>query len=311
MPVAQFKLSPKAGTPTSPESSSIRRSSRQAAPPAQQSVAVSSAVEPEENKGNVWTAGFPDPYKILADVRKVVIYKELSSTAKCINCLFSVCGVTRYRYYVRDASTGRDIFKAKMSYSASCNVCAGGTRHNYSLDLFLLPLDGSKFLKEQASKALFLSTSTSDKSKIAVGGHGVTDMRNLELIGRLIPSPSGSIAVKDAAQATAFRIALPVSVGFAANSSEMQIEDGSTTALVGRIAKQWGKSDNDMALLCCCWTGTNHGPYTLDISAVSNVKKRALLVMAGIIADAVSFNFRAAPPIVVKEEKDDDKPLIN
>ena len=327
MPVAQFKISQKAAKPASPVSPPPARPSseeiekqpinspkktneKQFRAPVQQS--LSSAGSVESGPTAVAESGFPDPFKILADARKVIITKELSGTAKCLNCLFSMCGVTRYRYYVKDATTGKDLFKAKMSYSASCNLCAGATRHNYSLDLYLLPLDGSKFLRDKARKGLFMSTSSSEKSKISAGGHGVTDMRNLDLVGRIIPSPSGSLTVKDGAHSTAFRIAVPVSSGFASNSSEMIIEDGSTTALVGRLSKQWGRSDTDIHFLCCCCgSGREHGPFTLDMSAVSNVKKRALLILAGIIADAVSFEFRAAAPVVVKEIDEDDKPLIN
>lgn len=296
MPVAQFKLSPKAGQA-----------------PAQQSLVSESSSPPEGGFVAPPESGFPDPFKILADTRKVHFFKEVSPTAKCINCLFGICGVTRYRYFIRDAATGRDLFKAKFSYSTSCNICAGGVRHNYSLELYLLPLDGSKFLKDQAKKGLFLSTSTSPKSQIAAGGHGVMDMRSLKLVGRLIPSPAGSITVKDASQATSLRIAVPIKAGYAANSTEMLIEDATTTALVGRLSKQWKRSDNNMSLLCCC-CGSNdeHGAFTLDMSAVSNVQKRALLIMAGIIADAVAFEFRAAAPVVVNEGgNDDDKPLIN
>ena len=254
----------------------------------------------QQNMGSVPAPepGFPDPYKLLADARRVTISKELSGTAKMLNCMFGLCGVTRYRYYVRDAVTGRDLFKAKLSYAAACNVCSGGVRHNYTLDLYSLPLDGSKVLKDQARKGMFLSTSSSAKSTIASGGHGVMDLRNTETVGRLIPSAAGAITVKDGSGATALRLAVPVKVGHGSAASEMLIEDGATTALVGRLVKQWSRGDNDWSLLCCCASGTESGPFTLDMSAVSNVKKRALLVMAGIIADAVAFDFRAAGPAV-------------
>lgn len=239
--------------------------------------------------------GFADPYKLLGEARRVAISKELSGTAKLLNCMFGVCGVTRYRYYVRDVASGRDIFKAKLSYASSCNVCASGVRHNYTLDLYSLPLDGSKILKDQARKGMFLSTSSSAKSTVASGGHGVMDLRNTETIGRVIPSNAGAIAVKDAGGATVLRIAVPVRAGSAA--SEMLIEDGATTALVGRLVKQWGRGDNDWSLMCCCASGPGgSGSYVLDMSAVSNAKKRALLVMAGIVADAVAFDFKAAGP---------------
>jgi hypothetical protein len=271
-------------------------------PPAQESMVANTNVPIPEN-------GFPDPYRLLADTRRVVISKELTYQAKIINCVFGFCGVTRYRYYIRDAATGRDLFKAKLSYSSTCNVCAGGKRHNYSIDLFLLPLDGSTTLKDQAKKGIFLSTSTSDKSPISSGGHGVMDMRNMECLGRIIPSPSGSITVKDGSGSVAFRIAVPISTGYGGISSEMLIEDGTTTSLVGRITKQWGKSDNDWNLMCCCANGQEHGLFTLDMSAVSNVKKRALLILAGIAADAVAFDFRAAAPVTPGVERDDDSPI--
>jgi len=255
-------------------------------------------------------SGFPDPYRLLAESRRVLIAKELTQQAKLINCVFGFCGVTRFRYFVRDAVTGRDLFKAKLSYSSSCNVCAGGTRHNYTLELFLLPQDGSTVLgKDQAKRGLFLSTSTSDKSAIATGGHGVMDMRNMETVGRIIPSPSGAITVKEGTGGVAFRIAVPINTGYGGSSSEMLIEDGATTALVGRLTKQWGKGDNDLNIICCCGNGRDHGAFTLDISAVSNVKKRGLLVMAAIIADAVAFDFRAAAPMSPIRDVDEDSPV--
>lgn len=261
-------------------------------PPRQQDIPRGIKTPPPEH-------GFPDPYRLLADSRRVLISKELGAKAKFVNCVFGFCGITRYRYYVKDAATGRELFKAKLSYSTSCNVCAGGTRHNYTLDIFSLPLDGSLTLKEQANKGFFIGTSSSEKSTLASGGHGVMDMRNAETLGRVIPSPSGSFTVKDGASVTAFRIALPVSVGYGATSSEMLIEDGATTTLVGRIVKQWGRGDNDWTLMCCCSSSGGNGNFTLDMSAVSNVKKRALLLVAGILADGVSFQFRAAPPAVL------------
>jgi hypothetical protein len=263
-------------------------------PPAQQSFKVPE-VEP----------GFGDPYKMLADCRRVLVSKELSSAAKMINCVVGVCGVTRYRYFLKDAATGRDLFKAKLSYSGSWSTCSGAPKHSYTLDIFTLPLDGSTVLKDQAKKGLFISTSSSEKSALASGGHGVMDLRNGETLGRVIPSPAGSFTIKDAGSATAFRIALPVSVGYGATSSEMLIEDGATTALVGRIVKQWGRSDNDWTLMCCCGASGENGTFTLDMSAVSNVKKRALLVTAAILADGVSFQFRAAPPAVLPGPADD------
>ena len=255
-------------------------------------------------------SGFPDPYKLLADSRRVVVTKELSHQAKMVNCVFGFCGVTRYRYYVRDAATGRDLFKAKFSYASSCNVCAAGTRHNYSLDLYIMPLDGSINLKEKAHKGLFLSTSSSEKSAVSTGGHGVMDLRNSETIGRIIPGPTGSLTVKDGSSSLAFRVAVPINAGYGGRASEMLIEDGATTAQVGRIVKQWGKSDNDWNIICCCAPGRDHGLFTLDMAAVSNVKKRALLVMVSILADAVAFDFRAAGPVSHKSiERADDSPV--
>ncbi len=269
-----------------------------AEPPAQQSIKPGiKTPEPEP--------GFGDPYKLLADCRRVIISKELTNAAKMVNCVVGVCGVTRYRYYVRDAATGRELFKAKLSYSSSWSTCSGAQRHNYTLDIFVLPLDGSKVLKDQAKKGLFIGTSSSEKSALASGGHGVMDLRNAETLGRVIPSPAGSFTVKDGSNATAFRIALPVSVGYGATTSEMLVEDGATTAQVGRIVKQWGRSDNDWTLMCCCFNGTENGTFTLDMSAVSNVKKRALLVVAAILADPVAFQFRAAPPSILPGPADD------
>ena len=273
-------------------SSSKRTSSAEA--PLQQAIRTP---EPE--------AGFGDPYKMLADCRRVLIFKELTSTAKMINCVVGICGVTRYRYFVKDAATGRDLFKAKLSYSSPLSTCSGAAKHNYTLEIFTLPLDGSTVLKDQAKKGLFIGTSSSEKSALASGGHGVMDLRNAETLGRVIPSPAGSFTVKDASSSTVFRIALPVSVGYGGASSEMLIEDGATTALVGRVVKQWGRSDNDWTLMCCCGTGGENGSFTLDMSAVSNVKKRALLVTAAILSDGVSFQFRAAPPAILPGPADD------
>jgi hypothetical protein len=249
--------------------------------------------------------GFGDPYKMLADCRRVLVAKELTNAAKFINCVVGFCGVTRYRYYVKDAATGRDLFKAKLSYSSSWSSCSGATKHNYTLDIFTLPLDGSKVLKDQAKHGMFVSTSSSEKSALAAGGHGVMDMRNAETLGKVIPSPAGSFTIKDGSSATAFRVALPVSVGYGATSSEMLVEDGATTALVGRIVKQWGRSDNDWTFMCCCGSGGENGTFTLDMAAVSNVRKRALLVVAAILADGVSFQFRAAPPALLTNPSDD------
>lgn len=260
-------------------------------------------------KAPVVEAGFPDPYKLLADSRRVLITKELTNKAKLINCVFGFCGVTRYRYFVKDAATGRDLFKAKLSYSTSCNMCAGSTRHNYTLDIYSIPLDGSTVLKDQAKRGLFVGTSSSEKSALASGGHGVMDLRNAETLGRVIPSPAGSFTVKDGSGATAFRIALPVSVGYGSSTSEMLIEDGATTALVGRIVKQWGRGDNDWTLMCCCSGSTENGSFTVDMSAVSNVKKRALLMVSGILADAASFQFRAAPPALLQPADPSDSPI--
>ena len=270
-------------------------------PPSQQQIMGIRTPEPE--------AGFGDPFKLLADCRRVTISKELTSAAKVINCVVGVCGVTRYRYYIRDAATGRELFKAKLAYSSSWSNCSGAPKHNYTLDIFTLPLDGSTVLKDQAKKGLFLGTSSSDKSALASGGHGVMDLRNAETLGRVIPSPAGSFTIKDGSSATAFRIALPVSVGYGATTSEMLIEDGATTAQVGRIVKQWGRSDNDWTLMCCCCTGSENGTFTLDMSAVSNVRKRALLVAAAILADPVSFQFRAAPPAPLFAGPADDSPI--
>ena len=244
--------------------------------------------------------GFPDPYKLLGDSRKVLIYKELTGRTKFVNCMLGFCGVTRYRYYVRDAISGRELFKAKLSYSTSCNTCSA-TRHIYTLELYCLPLDGSRVLGKDSSRGLFLATSSSPNSTFATGGHGVMDMRNKETIGRVIPGPTGSITIKDGSQSIAFRVGLPVSAGFGNSSSEMLIEDSSTTALVGRLVKSWGRSDNEWNICCCFGPSKNaqYGNFMLDMSAVSNVKKRALLIMSGIVSDAVAFSFRAAPPIAV------------
>jgi hypothetical protein len=267
--------------------------------------------------------GFPDPYRILGDSRKVLIFKELTGRTKFVNCMLGFCGVTRYRYYVRDAISGRELFKAKLSYSTSCNTCSG-TRHVYTLELYCLPLDGSRVLGKDSQRGLFMATSSSPNTSFATGGHGVMDMRNKETIGRVIPSPTGSITIKDGSQSIAFRIGLPVSAGYGNTTSEMLIEDSSTTALVGRIVKSWGKSDNECNLCCCCGpsNSSQYGNFMLDMSAVSNVKKRALLIMSGIISDAAAFSFRAAPPIAVPsggqgsiesaDEADEDtrKPLV-
>ena len=267
--------------------------------------------------------GFPDPYKLLGDSRKVLIFKELTGRTKFVNCMLGFCGVTRYRYYVRDAISGHELFKARLSYSTSCNTCSG-TRHVYTLELYCLPIDGSRVLGKDSQRGLFLATSSSPNTSFATGGHGVMDMRSKETIGRVIPSPTGSITVKDGSQTIAFRIGLPVNSGYGNATSEMLVEDSSTTALVGRVVKSWGRSDNDWNLCCCCGPSGNsqYGNFMLDMSAVSNVKKRALLIMSGIISDAVAFSFRAAPPIAVSpggkgsiesaDEGEDDsrKPLV-
>lgn len=236
-------------------------------------------------------AGYPDPYKLLADARKVYILKEINAHSKVINCVFGFCGITRYRYYVRDAVSGRDLFKAKLAYSSTCNVCAGGTRHNYTLDLACLPLDGSGIA---GTEGAFLSTSSSATSQVATGGHGVMDMRNRETVGRVIPAPSGSFTVKEANNAVAFRVAIPINTGFGGSTSEMLVEEGTTTALVGRIVKNWTSGDNKTA---CCFGSEKPGPFLIDMTAVSNIKKRALLVVAGIVADGIAFGFRAAPAV--------------
>jgi hypothetical protein len=237
--------------------------------------------------------GFPDPYKQLGEFRKVVVLKEMTQRTRMINCLLGVCGVTRYRYYVKDAVSGRDIFKCKFSYSSSCNVCAGGTRHNYTLDMYCTPLDGSRVLGRDSTKGLFISTASSENSPVATGGHGAMDMRSMETLGRVIPGPTGSITIKSSNQGIAFRIAAPINSGYGGATSEMLIEDGSTTALVGRIVKTWSKGDSAW----CCGGSESPGPFLLDMTAVSNLKKRALLVVAAIIADATAFGFRAAPPV--------------
>lgn len=286
---------------SAPKTAGSRVSSAEPAP-VQQDIKAGLKTPPVES-------GFPDPYKLLADSRRVLITKELTNKAKFINCVFGFCGVTRYRYFVKDAATGRDLFKARLSYSASCNLCAGSNRHNYTLDIYSIPMDGSTVLKDKAKRGLFLGTSSSEKSTLASGGHGVMDLRNAETLGRVIPSPAGSFTVKEGSGATAFRIALPVSVGYGSSTSEMLIEDGATTALVGRIVKQWGRGDNDWTLMCCCSGTTENGSYTVDMSAVSNVKKRALLMVAGILADATSYQFRAAPPALIQSNDISDSPI--
>lgn len=241
--------------------------------------------------------GFPDPYKLLGDLRKVVIVKELSSKTRAINCVLGACGVTRYRYYVRDPASNKDIFKCKFSYSSSCNVCAGGTRHNYTLDMYCIPLDGSRVLGKDSTKGLFVSTASSENSPVATGGHGVMDMRNMETLGRVIPGPTGSFTIKNPGQGIAFRLAAPINSGYGGTSSEMLVEDGSTTALVGRVVKSWTRADSSWDCCCCIGSGGEPcGNYLLDMTAVSVIKKRVLLVVAAIIADGTSFGFRAAPP---------------
>jgi hypothetical protein len=170
---------------------------------------------------------------------------------------------------------------------------------------------------------MFISTSSSPNSPVATGGHGVMDMRNMEAIGRVIPGPTGAITIKDGSQVIAFRIGIPVSAGYGNSTSEMLIEDSATTALVGRIVKSWGNSDSNWNKICCCLNsgGAQYGNFMLDMSAVSNVKKRALLITAGILADAVAFSFKAAPPVVIPknargtiessdEDEESKKPLV-
>jgi len=233
---------------------------------------------------------------------------------------------------VKDAISGKELFRAKFSYSASCNTCAG-TRHNYTLDVFVTPLDGGGGGAAIGSArrptsgikkipGMFISTSSSPNSPVATGGHGVMDLRNMETIGRVIPGPTGAVTIKDGSQIIAFRVGIPVSAGYGNSTSEMLIEDSATTALVGRIVKTWGKSDSNWSKLCCCGGGSSgqYGNFMLDMSAVSNVKKRALLITAGILADGVAFSFNAAPPIIVAKsthtiesgsDDEDKKPLVS
>ena len=293
MPVQPFSFSKK--TPPAPSSPTHDLETGRSAPvqstPIPQQVAATLPATVE--------AGFPDPYKLLADCRKLSIFKEVTGRSRAVNCVLGLCGVTRFHYFIRDAITGKDLFKAKLSYNASlCNVCSGGTRHNYSLDIFCLPLNGSTVVGREG-KGAFLAASSSATSQVASGGHGVMDLRTKETVGRVIPAPSGSLTVKEGASgATAFRIAIPINVGFGGNTSEMQVEDATTTALVGRLIKTWTKGDSDWTNICCCSFGNEvPGSFLLDMAAVANIKKRALLVVAAILADGVAFSFKAAPPV--------------